>query len=77
LNGIDLTLSSYVGYVIAIGLVAIAVVVFFFRRSNERQRKSLATRRGYNCLSSKMAWGSDDDNAEEQKQDRGIAGGNS
>lgn len=77
MNEISGYLSGYVGYFAAIGVVAIVVVVFYFRRSNERYRKALEARRRYNCLSAKVAWGGDDDPAEEHKQDRRISRGNS
>lgn len=66
MNSIDLTFVGYAGFILAIGLAAIVVVVFYFRRSHNRDRKALEARRGYNCLSAKMAWGSDDNPADDR-----------
>lgn len=66
MNEISGYLSGYAGYFAVIGLAAIGIVALYIRRSNERYRKAMKARRGYNCLSANMAWGGEDNPDEEQ-----------
>ena len=60
MNDIYQAIVSHVSELTAIGIAAVLVAAFLLRLRKNRRREVVEQPRSYNCLTSKMTWGSSD-----------------
>lgn len=68
LNEIYLAVVNGPGQLLVAGLAAIVVVALLLRLGTNRRGKVSEPRRGYNCVSASLAWGSSDNPVDSRSQ---------